>query len=86
VLPSEKRLAGMNFGVQRFPVTISEIVTEVTDEVVSGRLLGLCAKAHLAAAKALLGWLGRQAPGRLVRKRSRESGLVLSWEAGKRKR
>jgi hypothetical protein len=84
VLPSEKRLAGMNFGVQRFPVTVSEIVTEVTDEVVSGRLLGLCARAHMTAAKALLEWLGRQPPGRLVRKRMRGGGLVLSWEAGKK--
>jgi hypothetical protein len=86
VLPSEKRLAGMNFGVQRFPVTVSEIVTEVTDEVVSGRLLELCARAHLTVAKALLKWLGEQAPGRLMRQPSREGGLVLSWEAGKRKR
>jgi hypothetical protein len=86
VLPSEKRLAGMNFGVQRFPVTVSEIVTEVTDEVVSGRLLELCARAHLTVAKALLEWLGGQAAGRLVRRRSRGGGLVLSWEAGKRKR
>jgi hypothetical protein len=86
VLPSEKRLVGLNFGVQRFPVTVSEIVTEVTDEVVSGRLLALCARAHLTAAKALLRWLGRQTAGRLVRKRTRESGLVLSWEAGKRQR
>jgi hypothetical protein len=85
ILPSEKRLAGLNFGVQRFPVTVSEIVTEVTDEVVSGRLLELCARAHLTAAKALLEWLGRQAPGRLVRQPSREGGLVLSWEAGRKK-
>ena len=86
VLPSEKRLAGMNFGVQRFPVTVSEIVTEVTDEVVSGRLLDLCAQAHLTAAKALLGWLGRQAPGRLVRKRTPGSGLILTWVPGNRDR
>jgi hypothetical protein len=82
VLPSEKRLAGLNFGVQRFPVTVSEIVTEVTDEVVSGRLLELCARAHLTVAKALLGWLGRQAGGRLVRKRTPRSGLMLSWVTG----
>jgi hypothetical protein len=81
-LPSEKRLAGLNFGVQRFPVTLSEIVTEVTDEVVSGRLLELCARAHLTVAKALLGWLGRQAGGRLVRKRTPRSGLMLSWVTG----
>jgi hypothetical protein len=86
ILPSEKRIAGLNFGVQRFPVTVSEIVTEVTDEVVSGRLLELCARAHLTVAKALLKWLGDQAPGRLVRQPSREGGLVLSWEAGKGKR
>ena len=57
VLPSDRRLTGLNFGVQRWPVTLSEIVTEVTDEVVDGRLLGLCARAHLAAARGLLAWL-----------------------------
>jgi hypothetical protein len=82
VLPSEKRLAGMNFGVQRFPVTVSEIVTEVTDEVVSGRLLELCARAHLTVARALLKWLGRQARGRLVRKRTQGGGLALAWVPG----
>jgi hypothetical protein len=83
VLPSEKRLAALNFGVQRFPVTVSETVTEVTDEVVSGRLLELCSSAHLTAAKALLGWLGRKAPGRLKRKRTLKGGLVLAWVPGK---
>jgi hypothetical protein len=82
VLPIEKRLAGMNFGVQRFPVTVSEIVTEVTDEVVSGRLLEMCACGHLTVAKALLEWLGRQAPGRLVRKGTPGSGLTLTWVPG----
>jgi hypothetical protein len=83
VLPSEKRLSGMNFGVQRFPLTVSEIVTEVTDEVVSGRLLEMCARGHLTVAKALLEWLGRQAPGRLVRKGTPGSGLTLTWVPGK---
>jgi hypothetical protein len=82
ILPSEERLAGLNFGVQRFPVTLSEIVTEVTDEVVSGRLLALCARAHLTAAKALLEWLGRRAQGRVVRKRMRGGGLSLTWVPG----
>ena len=82
VLPSDRRLAGTTFGEQRFPVTVSEIVTEVTDEVVDGRLLGLCARAHLTVARALLEWLGRRAPGRLVRQPTPEGGLVLSWEAG----
>ena len=86
LLPSEKRLAGLNFGAQRFPVTLSEIVTEVTDEVVSGRLLERCARAHLTVAEALLEWLGRRRPGRLARRRSPEQGVVLSWEAGQRKR
>jgi hypothetical protein len=80
VLPSDRRLAGLNFGVQRWPVTASEIVTEVTDEVVDGKLLGLCARAHLAAAWGLLAWLGKRAPGRLVRRPSAGGGIVLSWE------
>ncbi|HSV91796.1 MAG TPA: M14 family metallopeptidase, partial [Desulfobacterales bacterium] len=80
VLPSDRRLTGLNFGVQRWPVTISEIVTEVTDEVVDGRLLGLCARAHLTAAWGLLAWLGKQSPGRLVRRPSTR-GILLSWEA-----
>ena len=84
VLPSEKRLAGLNFGVQRFPVTVSEIVTEVTDEVVSGRLLELCARAHLTAAKALLEWLGRQAGGKLARRQIPHGGICLEWKAGKK--
>jgi hypothetical protein len=84
VLPSEKRLAGLNFGVQRFPITLSEIVTEVTDEVVHGRLLESCARAHLMVARVLLEWIGRQAPGRLIRKQTSESGLVMSWTAGAR--
>jgi hypothetical protein len=80
VLASDRRLAGMTFGEQRFPVTVSEIVTEVTDEVVSGKLLGFCARAHLTAAKGLLQWLGKRAPGRLVRQPTPEGGLVLAWE------
>ena len=74
----------MNFGGQRYPVTLSEIVTEVTDEVVHGRLLESCARAHLTVARALLEWLGRQVPGRLMRKQTSESGLVMSWTAGDR--
>jgi hypothetical protein len=83
VLPSEKRLAGLNFGAQRFPVTVSEIVTEVTDEVVSGRMLELCARTHLTAARAMLEWLKGRPPGQLVRQPSRQGGLALSWEAWK---
>lgn len=82
VLPPEERLSGLNFGMQRFPVTVSEIVTEVTDEVVSGRLLEHCARAHLAAAKALLEWLGRRAGGKLVRRQIPHGGICLEWKAG----
>jgi hypothetical protein len=85
VLPSDRRLAGLNFGVQRWPVTVSEIVTEVTDEVVSGPLLAACARAHLTVAWSLLRFLARQAPGRLVRRASSEGGLSLTWEPGTRK-
>jgi hypothetical protein len=83
VVPPEERLAGLNFAMQRFPLTVSEIVTEVTDEVVTGRLLGLCARAHLIAVKALLNWLGRQTRGKLVRRPLPGGGLGLEWKAGR---
>ena len=85
IVPPEERLAGLNFGMQRFPVTVSEIVTEVTDEVVSGRLLECCARAHLAAAKGLLEWLGRRACGKLVRRQIPHGGICLEWKAGNEK-
>jgi hypothetical protein len=84
VVPTEERLAGLNFGVQRFPVTLSEIVTEVTDEVASGRLLALCARAHLTAAKALLEWLGGPTGGTLIRRPLPGGGLRLSWKGGQK--
>lgn len=82
-VPPEERVADVNFAVQRFPVTVSEIVTEVTDEVVSGRLLELCARGHLLVAKALIDHLGRQPAGRLVRTKLADGGLELAWEAGR---
>jgi hypothetical protein len=79
VLPPEERIGGLNFAVRRFPVTVSEIITEVTDEVVSGRLLALCARGHLTVAKSLIDFLGRRGPGRLDRAHSKSGGLVLAW-------
>jgi len=79
-LPAEQRIAGLNFAVRRFPITLSEIITEVPDEVVSGRDLELCARGHLTVAKALIDFLGRHPPGGLVRRASRRGGLVVAWE------
>jgi hypothetical protein len=79
VLPPEERIGGLTFAVRRFPVTVSEIITEVTDEVVSGRLLALCARGHLTVAKALIDCLGRRGPGRLDRAHPKSGGLVLAW-------
>lgn len=79
VLPPEERIGGLNFAVRRFPVTVSEIITEVTDEVVSGRLLALCARGHLTVAKALIDFLGRRPSGRLDRVHPENGGLVLAW-------
>jgi len=81
-VPPENRIAGLNFAEQRFPVTVSEIVTEVTDEVVSGRLLEHCARAHMTAAKALMEWLGQASVGKLRRLPLPGGGLRLSWEPG----
>ena len=82
VLPPEDRIGGLNFAMRRFPVTVSEIITEVTDEVVSGRLLALCARGHLTVAKALIDFLGRRVPGRLDRAHPKSGGLILAWRPG----
>ncbi len=81
-LPAEARIANLNFAARRFPLTLSEIITEVTDEVVAGKLLRLCARGHLTVAKALIDFLSRHPPGRLMRKPLREGRLILSWESG----
>lgn len=81
-LPAEGRVAGLNFAARRFPVTLSEIITEVTDEVVSGKLLKLCARGHLIVAKALIDFLRRYPSGGLIRKPLRGGGLALSWQSG----
>lgn len=75
----EGRLAGLNFAAQRFPATVAEVVTEVTDEVVCGKLLEDCGRAHLLAARALLAGLARLAGGRLERRRLASGGLSLAW-------
>ena len=78
---TEGRLAGLNFAARRFPVTVAEVVTEVTDEVVRGRLLEDCGRAHLLAARALLAGLARLAGGRLERRRLAGGGVRLAWRS-----
>jgi hypothetical protein len=85
-LPAEQRIAGLNFAVRRFPVTVSEIITEVPDEGASGRRLALCARAHLTVAKALIDFLDRGPPGGPVRSASPPGGLTVAWERGARRR
>jgi hypothetical protein len=85
-LPAEQRIAGLNFAVRRFPVTVSEIITEVPDEGASGRRLALCARAHLTVAKALIDFLDRGPPGGPVRRASPPGGLTVAWERGPRRR
>ncbi len=79
VCATEERLAGLNFAARRFPVTLSEVVTEVADEGVAGRVLENCGRAHLLAARALLEELARHAGGRLRRGRLSGGGLRLVW-------
>ncbi|MEJ5360047.1 MAG: M14 family metallopeptidase, partial [Desulfobacterales bacterium] len=79
VCATEERLAGLNFAARRFPVTVTEVVTEVADEVVGGRLLEDCGRAHLLAAWALIEEIARFAGGRLRRERLSGGGLRIAW-------
>lgn len=54
VLPVLPRLSNINYAVRHPQVTRSEIVIEVADEVVSGKWLELCTRAHYKVEEALI--------------------------------
>ena len=62
VLPPEKRIQGNNFGQRYWPLTWTEIVSEVTDEIASGNLLADCVRAHRTIAETLMDFLRRHPP------------------------
>jgi len=78
-LPPQKRVADNNFAARRWPLTQSEIITEVTDEVASGGLLALCAKAHRRIAGALIEFMRPEKPGAIVRTQLPDGAVLLRW-------
>ncbi len=62
VLPPERRIQGNNYGQTYWPLTWTEIVSEVTDEIASGPLLADCAQAHRTIAETLLDFLMAHRP------------------------
>ena len=78
-LPPQKRVAKTNFAERCWPLTQSEIITEVTDEVASGRLLALCARAHRRIAGALIEFMRPEKPGAITRTQLPEGGVMLKW-------
>jgi hypothetical protein len=78
-LPPQKRVAKTNFAERCWPLTQSEIITEVTDEVASGRLLALCARAHRRIAGALIEFMRPEKPGAIIRTQLPEGGVMLKW-------
>ena len=79
VLPPVSRTKKINFAVRYPEVTRSEIVIEVPDEVASGRLLELCARAHWVIEKHLI-TLMRRPKGILSREFDNEMGCSrLTW-------
>ena len=79
VLPPLSRTQKINFAVRYPDITRSEIVIEVPDEVASGRLLELCARAHWVIEKRLI--MLKHRPKRiLIRKFDSEMGYSrLTW-------
>jgi Zinc carboxypeptidase len=78
-LPPQKRVAKTNFAERCWPLTQSEIITEVTDEVASGRLLALCARAHRRIAGALIEFMRPEKPGAITRTQLPDGGVMLKW-------
>jgi hypothetical protein len=78
-LPPQKRVAKTNFAERRWPLTQSEIITEVTDEVATGRLLALCARAHRRIAGALIEFMRPEKPGAITRTQLPNGAVLLRW-------
>jgi len=78
-LPPQKRVAKTNFAERCWPLTQSEIITEVADEVASGSLLALCARAHRRVAGALIEFMRPEKPGAVTRTQLPDGGVVLRW-------
>jgi len=78
-LPPQKRIAKNNFAARRWPLTLSEIITEVTDEVASGSLLALCARAHRRIAGALVEFMRPEKPGAISRTQLADGAVLLRW-------
>jgi hypothetical protein len=78
-LPPQKRVAKSNFAVRCWPLTQSEIITEVTDEVASGSLLAQCARAHRRIAGALIEFMRPEKPGAITRTQLPDGAVLLRW-------
>jgi len=78
-LPPQKRVAEHNFAERCWPLTQSEIITEVTDEIASGSLLALCARAHRSIAGALIEFMRPENPGAIIRTQLPDGTLLLRW-------
>ncbi|MGA9236801.1 MAG: M14 family metallopeptidase [Desulfobacterales bacterium] len=79
VVPTSPRIDASNFGRVHWPVTETELITEVADEVVEGPWLEMCVRAHLTAAMTLLRRLAQTPRASLRTIESGGSGLRLAW-------
>ncbi len=85
VVPLSERIRPTNFGERHYPLTESELITEVLDEVAEGTWLSRCVRAHLRVAQALLEHLAARGGTARVTARREAGGLVLAWERGPRR-
>ena len=79
VLPPEARIQAQNFGQRYWPVTWTEIVSEVTDEIASGELLAECVQAHRSIARSLMDFLLERQPRVELVAVFNESQETWSW-------
>jgi len=83
VLPSEKRLVGLNFGVQRVSGHGLRDRHRVTDEVVSAACWSCVRRPIWRLPRPCFEWLGRRGAGGWCAVRCRAAGCALSWEQRK---
>ncbi len=81
VVPTCDRIDPENFARRKWPVTELEVITEVVDEVASGKWLKDCADAHMTVAEAMIEELGSAPRASVQTRRGDGRRLHLCWRA-----
>ena len=82
LLPVIGRISATNLAMRKPQITPYEVITEVTDELASGKLLELCVRAHGLAAEVMIKDLLHNAEKAMKYPYSEWNGVYFAWRPG----